>query len=710
MYDNHHGVTASAYRKLRRSHLPAICACLITTVLAVANSAVVQAQELQSASVIRKIGGTNEKLELTTNTSRILTLDKNIPRVQVNNPDLLAVTPLSATQVQISAKKAGVTQVNLWDDEGKVHAVDVQIYGDARELEIALQTQFPHASIKVFRYSESLVLTGYVDRPDHVSPIMQLAADYSPKVINNISVGGVQQVLLKVKVMEISRTKLRRLGVDWAVRDGSGGFALNSVNGILGFDGIGSLITNNGDTFSFGVVHGNSQFFGFLDALQQNHVAKILSEPDIMAVSGRPAQFNVGGEIPIVVPQSLGTSSIEYKPFGTQIDFLPIVLGNGNIRLEVRPRISEIDDSRSVIVQNFTIPALTVRQVDTAVEMKAGQTFALAGLVQERTEVQKRGLPYVADMPIIGVPFRKTEDVTNEIELLILVTPEFVDPIDACEAPCGGPGMSTTSPNNRGLYCGGYMEVPTACNPTNGLGSCGQVPCGHCNAGNCNNGCPCNGGPPVMNGTMPIQGMPARNMMPMPATQMPGGSGYDDSTSENPVLPTPESDQDTKSPAPAESTTVLPAPQDISLPENSALEKSQKPAAKNKPATETNPATETKSAAQPPIPPQPAAPTAPETPSPKPTQTPPVTPVPAPAPNSDSFYPGTLPGGVYQAPATGSAQYPAYTVPRSYSPARQPVFVRNASRPNNPQPLHSQPAPPARDNTLIGPVGYDLQQ
>src|SRR5262249_8486374 len=170
---------------------------------------------------------------------------------------------------------------------------------------------------------------------------------------------------------------------------------------------------------------------------------------------------NVGGEIPIVVPQSLGTASIEFKPFGTQIDYLPIVLGNGNIRLEVRPRISEIDDSRSVIVQNFVIPALTVRQVDTAVEMKAGQTFALAVLVQEKTKTLKRGLPYVQDMPIIGVPFRKVEDEVNEIELLIIVTPEFVDPIESCEMPCGGPGTYTTSPNNRGLYCAGHMEVPT---------------------------------------------------------------------------------------------------------------------------------------------------------------------------------------------------------------------------------------------------------
>src|SRR5262249_20603837 len=116
---------------------------------------------------------------------------------------------------------------------GKIHTVDVLIYGDARELEIALQTQFPHASIKVFRYSESLVLTGYVDRPDHVGPIMQLAADYSPKVINNVQVGGVQQILLKVKVMEVNRTKLRQLDTDLALFGSGGSFFSSAPTGLI---------------------------------------------------------------------------------------------------------------------------------------------------------------------------------------------------------------------------------------------------------------------------------------------------------------------------------------------------------------------------------------------------------------------------------------------------------------------------------------------
>lgn len=451
------------------------------------------AEELASleppTSVVRNISGPSEKLEITTNSSRILTLDKKIPRVMVSNPDLLSVTPLSANQVQVSAKKAGVTQVNLWDEDGQIHTVDVFIYGDVRELEHAYKTQFPHSAIKVYRYSGSLVLAGFVDRPDYVDPIMRLAEDYSPKVINNIQVGGVQQVLLKVKIFEVSRTKLRRLGSDWAYIGGSGDFAINSVSGLINnFDADGIDIAGN--TFAYGIVDGDSRFFGVLEALQQEQIAKILAEPNLVAISGRPAQFLEGGEIPVLVPQSLGTTSIEYKPFGTQVDFLPIVLGNGNIRLEVRPQISSIDDEIGIVLQNVVVPGLKTRSVDTGVEMRAGQTLALAGLIQRRTDSLNRGLPYLSDLPIIGLPFRKTEEEVNEIELLIMVTPEFVDALDPCEAPVCGPGMGSMSPDNCELYWGGHVEVPNMCNqcgPNGCVPTHGHEPC--CPGDPWNGGC-----------------------------------------------------------------------------------------------------------------------------------------------------------------------------------------------------------------------------
>jgi pilus assembly protein CpaC len=550
MYANHFA---------RRSPVRPVAVVTVVTcalALGVCGSTGAAPADYQSPELMFKLSGGNEKLELTTNSSRILTLDKNIPRVQVNNPDLLAVTPLSANQIQISAKKAGVTQVNLWDEDGQIHTVDILIYGDVKELEVALQTQYPNSTIKVYRYSESLVLKGFTDQPEHVSQIVQLASDYAPKIINNITVGGVAQVLLKVRVMEISRTKLRQLGVDWAYVGASGDFAVNSITEILSLNAAADIVTNNNDTFAFGVVDGGSSFFGFLQALEQRKVAKILAEPNLVAVSGRPAQFNVGGEFPILVPQSLGTTSIEFKKYGTQVDFLPIVLGNGRVRLEVRPRVSSLDYPNGIVLNGIVVPGLLVREVDTAVEMKAGQTFALAGLVQEKVDTQFRGLPWISDLPIIGVPFRKTQDEVNEIELLIMVTPEFVDAIDPHDVACGGPGYATTSPTNCQLFCGAHVEVPAHCNPISGMtacGECGGGPCGGCGYVP-GSGCGCGPQGPV-------------DSIISDGVQMQGGTGYDDGPTPMPMpMPSTTPNRSNGTPVEPDSMTLPPANESEPLP------------------------------------------------------------------------------------------------------------------------------------------------
>ena len=200
-----------------------------------------------------------------------------------------------------------------------------------------------------------------------------------------------------------------------------------------------------------------------MEALRRNNLIKVLSEPTLTTVSGRAASFNVGGEFPIIVPQSLGTVSVEYRQFGTRVDFIPIVHSNGNIRLEVRPQVSEIDSSRSITVQNTTVPGLRSRWVDTAAELRAGQTLALAGLLQNRIESETRTLPVLGDLPWVGAAFRRVEEANNEVELLILVTPELAEPMDAHEVPRCGPGQMTASPTDCELYGRGYIEVPRCC-------------------------------------------------------------------------------------------------------------------------------------------------------------------------------------------------------------------------------------------------------
>ncbi len=219
--------------------------------------------------LVHKIQAASERLEMTVNSSRILTLDQPIPRLVVGNPDLVQATPLSPTEVQIFAKKVGATQVNLFTEKGQVFSVDCIIYGDVRQLTDLLRVEFPTANISVKAIAEGhVLLTGYVDRSDHIAQIVQLAHTFFPagsgnaaddRVISNIEVVGVQQILLKVKVAEVSRTKLRQLGMDWANIHGSSfvvssiGDVIASTQAIAGSAGIGN------DTIRFGVVNGTFQ-------------------------------------------------------------------------------------------------------------------------------------------------------------------------------------------------------------------------------------------------------------------------------------------------------------------------------------------------------------------------------------------------------------------------------------------------------------------
>lgn len=447
---------------------------LAVAFMVVAQSLTVYAQEAppsppaKSAPVVQKITASNTKVEMTVNASRILTMEKAIPRAQVANPDLLDFTVLSENQVQIHAKKAGLTTINLWDDKAEIHTVDVVILGDVRELDRLIRDQFPTAAVRLTpTSSSSLLLSGYVDRTDYVNRIVTIAQEYYPKVINNMIVGGSQQVLLHVRVMEVSRTNLKSLGFDFANFSGNDFMAsgasgiINKANPTAGlFRTAGSLTTNGQETIQFGIVNDPSGFVGFLEALKRENLLKVLAEPNLVTVSGRPASYLVGGEVPYPQPTGFGNISINFKPFGTQIDFVPIVLGNGGVRLEVRPQVSELDRTIGVSINGTTVPGFRERMVDTGVELKFGQTLAIAGLLQQRVEMEKRGLPYLMDVPYLGMLFSRKVSTVNEVELLIVVRPELVEAMDPDQVPPCGPGANSMNPDDCDLYWRGYMEVP----------------------------------------------------------------------------------------------------------------------------------------------------------------------------------------------------------------------------------------------------------
>ncbi|HEX3726387.1 MAG TPA: pilus assembly protein N-terminal domain-containing protein, partial [Pirellulales bacterium] len=441
--------------------------CWIMAALSVGAPA--RAQESGPPPVVQKIEATNTRIEMTVDSSRILSLDKPIPRAQVMNPELLDFTVISENQVQIHAKKAGMTTVNFWDEDKTTHSVDVLITGDVRELERLLRLQFPSVSLKLVpTKSSSLIISGYVDRPDYVNRIVRIAEDYYPKIFNNMIVGGSQQVLLHVKVMEVSRTNLKVLGFDFAGFTQSGDFLASSAAGLITkasatssiFRNASLMTTSGRETLQFGIVNDPSGFVGFLEALKQEDLLKVLAEPNLVTVSGRPASYLVGGQMPYPMPTGFGNIAIAFRDFGTQIDFVPVVLGNGGVRLEVRPKVSEIDPTLSITINGTSVPGFRVREVDTGVELKFGQTLAIAGLLQQTSTIQKKGLPYLMDIPYIGAAFSRKSNQINEVELLILVRPELVEAMDCEQVPPCGPGETSLSPDDCGLFFKGYMEVP----------------------------------------------------------------------------------------------------------------------------------------------------------------------------------------------------------------------------------------------------------
>jgi len=466
-----------------------------------------------AGSLYFHVDSESQRLEMIVNTSRILTFDFNVPRLLVNNTQILKATPLAPNRVQIQASQPGVTQLNVWDENDQVRSIDVIIYGDARELQYILDTEFPDADVRV-RPSNgsargSVIISGFVARPDQVSRIVRIAEDFYPNVINNMNVGGLQQVALHVKVVEVSRTKLRQFGIDWAVLTGNDFVIQNAAGLIAAATTAGGTLTAAGpSTLTVGVLDSANSIGFFLDVLRQNNMAKLLAEPTLVTVSGRAASFNSGGEIPIPVNGGLGVTTVEYREFGTQVDFVPVVLGNGNIRLEVRPQITEVDES----LRDSTTgsPGFRSRRVDTGVELRAGQTLALAGLIQNRVSSTDQGLPWLSDLPWLGPMFGRVQETVNEVELLVMVTPEFVTPLEANEVPPCGPGEQTTQPNDTEFYFRRYREVPK-CNCQDG--TCGpQSAYGEI---------PVNYAPAAPAGYETVSAHPAKPMRRLPAANKP---------------------------------------------------------------------------------------------------------------------------------------------------------------------------------------------
>ena len=463
---------------LKKNHLVRLASTLAATMLFFFAVLLVPAKCMDGESIIptgrTAIAKTQESLQMVVTTSQYLTFPQAILKATVQNDAAIQVQASGRNEVLVSAMATGVAQIDFLGADETVYNVQVVVTGDARELKAILAQQFPSATLQVTPIQQAVIISGSVTADEHVEQAVTIAEQYYGTVINRIEVIGVHTIMLQTQVMEVSRTKLQQLGIDWSLASGND-FVTQSVGGLIGTGATTPGLINAGnETIKFGIVDNGNAFFGLLKALRQKNLAKVMADPTVVAIDGRPASFNSGGEFPIIVPAGLGQVGIEFREFGTRLDFVAKVRGDSRIWLEVRPTISEIDPGRSVTINGTSVPGIRSRFVDTAVELRAGQTLALAGLLQIRTESESIGLPFLSDLPYLGALFRSNREVQNEVELLIMVTPNFAGAMDSHEVPSGGPGYNSNSPLEKELYGKGYIEVPPGCAPQ-----------GNCPPGNC---------------------------------------------------------------------------------------------------------------------------------------------------------------------------------------------------------------------------------
>ena len=426
--------------RLVRSALPlAICASAAAAALAV--PAPLLAQQSASAALH---GGT---IEVPVNKSQIVSTDQQIVRVMVGNPEIADIVPVTERSVYVLGKAMGTTSLTFYGYGGRVlSVVDIAVGPDVQGLRDQLVRLVPGSGIEASISGSSIVLSGISNNPGAINRAVQLAKTYAGEnVVNLVSLGASQQVMLEVRFSEVKRDVGQNIGVSGfyngsSVFGGLGNGASITPDPVTGASqiGIGSV------TDTFGVLGATFRVLGadieaYLNALEQKGYAKRLAEPTLVALSGEKASFLAGGEFPIPVVQNGGvlgggngpggSITVEFKPFGVSLGFTPTVLSDRTINLKVEPEVSSIDRQASIQLNGIVIPGLQTRRASTTLELRDGESFAIAGLLQRDFASTVKQVPLLGNIPIIGALFRSTEFQKGETELLIIVTPRLVRPI-----------------------------------------------------------------------------------------------------------------------------------------------------------------------------------------------------------------------------------------------------------------------------------------
>jgi pilus assembly protein CpaC len=467
----------------------------VLAIAAMAQSAPAAAQiSVSSADEIRA-----GELAVPINKSQVIRSDRPYAKALIGNPEIADVLPLSNQSLYVLGKKMGTTSLTLYDSRSQLIAViDVAVGPDVISLKRQLSELMPGDQVGARIANDSVILEGVVSSGPAADRAVQVAETYAPgKVINLLQIGSAQQVMLEVRFSEVKRGALKDLGISGFVSgSGDNGFQGAFGNGASFSSATGSTTTTTTDPVtgaittavvpnppqlalgaivdSFGILSrmfriGGLNIEATLNALERKGAVTTLAEPTLVALSGETASFLAGGEFPIPVAQGGAGGdngvaiSVQFKPFGVSLAFTPTVLADGVINMEVAPEVSSIDPTASIVINNLRVPGLQTRRAKTTVELRDGESFAMAGLLRRDFQDTVRQFPILGSIPIIGALFRSSNFQKEETELVIIVTPRLVRPVRAASMRL--PTDRATPPDEADLFLLGRTDGGVGVNP-----------------------------------------------------------------------------------------------------------------------------------------------------------------------------------------------------------------------------------------------------
>jgi pilus assembly protein CpaC len=373
-------------------------------------------------------------VSLAKGTSAVLVNPVELNRVSIADPNVAEAVVVSPTEVLINGKNLGTTTFVAWDSQGGRRIYGVEVTADAGALKRALTTLYPNENIDVSASGNTLTLSGRVSSAFVARRALELAKGSGAVVIDNLQTPSPSQILLHVRFAEVNRTAIQSLGNH--LLD-----VLNPHEATVNSNWRGS--TNSDGTVELSLISNRSTLHALIKALSETGDYRSLAEPTLLALDGHEASFLAGGEFPFPTVQGAQNNnavSIEWREFGVRLNFTPTVTNIGNIRLDIAPEVSSLDFSEGLTISGFKMPTILSRRAQTEVELREGQSLAIAGLLDQSIQKTLQKIPIIGDIPILGKLFSSSENRQKVNELLVIVTPEIVQPIDVQPAvPTGEP-------------------------------------------------------------------------------------------------------------------------------------------------------------------------------------------------------------------------------------------------------------------------------